>query len=406
MKKAFVLAIAVIVVLLGLFAYTSQIVPDAPFHIGIVTGTSSQSEDDLRGAELMIQRYGDVEHGGMIQHLAYPDDFLTDLGTTVDQIAKLAEDPKMKVIIVNQAIPGTSVSFHRVKERREDILCFAGEAHESPDDITSAADLVVNSDFVARGYLIVDSAKKLGCDTFVHISFPRHLDYEIVRRRVAVMQEACRDLGLRFVFETAPDPIGPEGVAGAQQFMMDKVPEWVERYGKNAAFFCTNDALTQPLIRQIAKFGGYFVEADLPSPLMGYPDAFNIDLEAERKAEDWDEILKKVEGAVTEAGAAGRLGTWAYSYGYTNSAALVEFGKRVAEGKASLDSVDDLLACYSEYTPGATWNAHHYVDHRNGTESKNMLLVYQDTYVFGKGYLGTTKVEIPEKYLHMYPLGR
>ena len=28
---------------------------EVPFHIGIMTGTVSQSEDDLRGAELMIQ---------------------------------------------------------------------------------------------------------------------------------------------------------------------------------------------------------------------------------------------------------------------------------------------------------------------------------------------------------------
>ncbi|MDD3673568.1 MAG: DUF3798 domain-containing protein, partial [Synergistaceae bacterium] len=41
----------------------------AAFHIGIVTGTVSQSEDDLRGAELAIEKYGDVSTGGMIKHL-------------------------------------------------------------------------------------------------------------------------------------------------------------------------------------------------------------------------------------------------------------------------------------------------------------------------------------------------
>ena len=46
------------------------------FHIGVVTGTVSQSEDDLRGAEELIKRYGKVSDGGMIQHITYPDNFM------------------------------------------------------------------------------------------------------------------------------------------------------------------------------------------------------------------------------------------------------------------------------------------------------------------------------------------
>ena len=49
----------------------------AKFHIGIVTGTVSQSEDDLRGAELMIAKYGDTSKGGMITHITYPDQFMS-----------------------------------------------------------------------------------------------------------------------------------------------------------------------------------------------------------------------------------------------------------------------------------------------------------------------------------------
>jgi len=34
-------------------------------------------------------------------------------------------------------------------------------------------------------------------------------------------------------------------------------------------------------------------------------------------------------------------------------------------------------------------------------QDKNELLVYMDTYVFGKGYLGTTAQKVPEKYYHI-----
>ena len=393
MKKAMLLLFAA---LLALFVSTAAMAAEAPFHIGIVTGTVSQSEDDLRGAELMIKKYGDVANGGMIQHLTYPDNFMSEMETTISQIAGLADDPKMKVIVVNQAIPGTAEAFRRVKEKRKDILCFAGEAHEDPNVITSVADMAINADFVSRGYLIIDTAKKLGCKTFVHISFPRHMSYETLGRRRASMEQACKDLGIKFVFETAPDPTSDVGVAGAQQFILEKTPAWVKKYGKDTAFFCTNDAHTEPLLKQLAKYGGYFIEADLPSPLMGYPGAFGIDLTKE--AGNWPVILKKVEKTVSDAGAKGRMGTWAYSYGYTNSAALSEFGKRIVEGKAKLNSKKDLLACYAEYTPGAKWNGQNYTDLGTGVTKKNMMLIYQDTYILGKGYMKATDVKVPEKY--------
>ncbi|HPJ26403.1 MAG TPA: DUF3798 domain-containing protein, partial [Synergistaceae bacterium] len=150
---------------------------EADFHIGICTGTVSQSEDDLRGAEKLIELYGDVADGGMIKHITYPDNFMQEMETTISQIASMADDPKMKAVIVNQAIPGTTEAFRRIREMRDDIILMAGEAHEDPGVIESVADLVINCDNIARGYLIIEAAKKLGATDFVHISFPRHMSY-------------------------------------------------------------------------------------------------------------------------------------------------------------------------------------------------------------------------------------
>ena len=68
------------------------------------------------------------------------------------------------------------------------------------------------------------------------------------------------------------------------------------------------------------------------------------------------------------------------------------------EGQAKLDSLKDLIACYNDVTPGATWNAGYYVDAGTGVRNKKMVLVYQDTYMLGKGFMGATSVEVPEKY--------
>jgi hypothetical protein len=369
----------------------------AAFHIGIVTGTVSQSEDDLRGAEQLIKEYGSVKDGGMIQHITYPDNFSEVQETVISQIVSLSEDPLMKAIIVNQAVPGTAEAFRRIKEKKPGILCIAGEAHEDPLVIEATADLVTNVDYVSRGYLIIWAAKELGAKTFVHISFPRHMSYETLGRRRYIMEQACKDLGLKFAFETAPDPSKSDvGVAGAQQFLLENMPQWIKKYGKDTVFFCTNDAHTEPLLKRAIEGGAMFVEADLPSPLMGYPGALGLDLSAEKG--DFAKILKKVEEAVVAKGGKGRFGTWAFSYGFVSSAGLGEFAIRVAQGKAQKDSMKDLLDAYGKYTPGAKWNAGYNVDVNTGVRAKNHALIYMDTYIFGKGFLPSTAQVVPEKY--------
>ena len=392
-KHAVCIAVALVLALV----FCGSAFAAAPFHIGVATLTVSQAEDTYRGAERLIKEYGDVASGGMIRHVTMPDNFMSEMETTISQIVGLSDDPKVKVIVVDDAIPGTTEAFRRVKEKRPDVLCFAGEPQEDPAVISSTADFAIGVDNIMRGYLIINTAKKMGAKTFVHISFPRHMSYELLSRRRAIMEQACKDLGMKFAFESAPDPTSDVGVAGAQQFILEKTPAWVNKYGKDTAFFCTNDAQTEPLLKQVAKFGAIFVEPDLPSPLMGYPGAFGIDLSKE--AGNWPAIVKKVEAAVIKAGGKARMGTWAYSYGWSTTCALAEYGKRIVEGKAKLYNLKDLWKCYDKFTPGAAWNGAQYFDVAKGVKNKKFTLVYQDTYVFGKGYMKATDVVVPEKYL-------
>ena len=368
---------------------------DAPaYRIGIVTGSVSQSEDDRRGAEAFQAEYGE----DMVKLAIYPDNFTEETETTIQTIVNLSADPLMKAIIVNQSVPGVTEAFRKIKESRPDIICIAGESHEDLPEIGSAADLVCNNDFVSRGYLIIRTAHELGCDTFVHISFPRHMSYETMSRRVAIMKAACEEFGMKFVLETAPDPTSDVGVSGAQAYILEQVPAWAEKYGQKAAYFCTNDAHTEPLLKRLLECGGYFIEADLPSPLMGYPGALGLDLSQE--AGDFDKILAKVESAIVEKGGADHFGTWAYSYGYTLSAGLALHAKNVIDGKSELLDMDDVAAALQVYSPKAAWNGAGYTNATTGVKSENVFLIYQDTYIMGDPghFMGNATVEIPEKY--------
>ena len=282
MKKYFV---GFFMFLFSLFSFAAE----ADYHIGVVSGTVSQSEDSLRGAEELVKMYGASDKGGMVTHVTYPDNFMQEMETTISQMVGLADDPKMKVVLVAEAVPGTVEAFRRIREKRPDILLIANAPHEDPEIISDAADLVTNPDNVARGYLIVKAAKEMGATKFMHISFPRHLSYELLSRRRNIMAETAKDLGMEFIDMSAPDPVSDVGVAGAQQYILEQVPNWLEKYGKDTAFFATNDAHTEPLLKRVAEVGGYFVEADLPSPTMGYPGALGIKFSEDEKGNFYKE---------------------------------------------------------------------------------------------------------------------
>ena len=393
MKKLLCVLLAAMLALstlVGAFAENES----AGYKIAVVTGSMSQAIDERAAAMMLEAKYGD-----MITTDVYPDNFVEEKETVIQKIVQYADDPAVKAIVVAQAVPGTAEAFRQVKERRDDILCLAGESQEDPSLIQDAADVVLMNDFVARGYLIIKTAKDLGCDTFVHISFPRHLGIESLARRLAVMKEAGKELGVNVVEETAADPMSDVQITGAQQQILEKAPEWIEKYGQNSAYFCTNDAHTAPLIKQLLEYGGYFIEADLPSPLMGYPDALGVEF-ADEDMTNYEYLLKSVEDAIVAKGGAGRFGTWAYSYLFSLVAGLTEHAKNVIDGNAELTEIDDISDALAVYSPGAEWNGSYYTDANTGVKSENYMLIYQDTYIMGEPghYMGNAEVEVPEQY--------
>jgi hypothetical protein len=101
----------------------------------------------------------------MVKLAIYPDNFTEELETTIQTIVNMSDDPQMKAIVVNQAVPGTAEAFRQIKERRPDILCIAGESHEDIALIESAADLTTNimlDQFVEDGSFIRCSDVTLG----------------------------------------------------------------------------------------------------------------------------------------------------------------------------------------------------------------------------------------------------
>ena len=399
MKKILIVLLLLMMVT-GVFAGCKSTSPTSDttsdkFHIGIVTGTVTQSEDGYRGGEALAEEYGKVADGGMIEAITYPDNFQAEQETTISSIVGLADDPLMKAIVVGESVPGTAEAFKQVRAKRSDILLFAGKPHEDPNVIAPVSDVVANFDQLTNAYINVWAAKQMGAKTLVFISFPRHMSLELISRAWAITQAAGKDLGIATYYESASDPLSDVGVPGAQQYILEHIPTWIQKYGADTAFYTTNLALQEPLLKQIMKYGGMSV--GILSPTLGYPGAFGIDLSAEKG--NWPAILKKVEDTVVAQGGSGRFNAWAFSMDYVTVAGLGEYAKRCIEGTAKVGNEADMLSAFEKYSPGAEWNCTLYADVGTGDKVANYFQLYQDTYVFGKGFMGATKEKMPEKYL-------
>lgn len=297
----------------------------------------------------------------------------------------------MKAIIVNQAVPGTAEAFKKVKIDRPDILLLAANSQDSASELSKYADLIIDPDSLSRGYLLPIAAKKIGAKTFVHVSFARHLKIDAISKRKDVMKATCKKIGLQFISIEAPDPIGEGGVAKAQSYILDNMPKWIKKYGRDTAFFSTNEAHNEPLIKRIAEFGAIFVEQDLPGPNVGYPKALKIEI---TKDMTYESLLNKIDEVLKNKNP-GRMGTWVCPFGNVSTKFLLNYAMKKIEGDNKTLNLQNSKKALERITPKANWVVSNYVD-ENDKINLNHILVYQDTYVFGKGFLNLCDIKIPD----------
>jgi len=374
MRSQKFLALALILVLsLSVLAVGCKKTPaeTKQFKIGLMTGTVSQGEDEYRAAEGMVAKYP-----GRVIHVTYPDNFMQEQETTIAQIVSLAADPDVKAIVICQAVPGTAAAIDQVKATRPDMVFVLGVAHEDPDVIMKRADVILEVDNPARGRTIPELAKQMGATKFLHYSFPRHMSYELLSQRRDLMQATCEELGLEFIFVTAPDPMGPDGIPGTQQFMLEDIPRQVEVHGKDIAIFGTNCAMQEPMIRAALQTGAIYCEQCCPSPTHGYPGALGIDVGP--LAGDMPAILKAINEKIVAAGGAGRFATWPAPINMVFIQAGVEIAMGIVEGRINPANMDQIKAAID----GAPLMAGAEARIKRYAEDGNFYMVVLGSYVF------------------------
>ena len=344
------------------------------YKIGIITGTVSQGEEEYQAAQNLKAKYGDK-----VVTATYPDNFSTETEQTIATVTNMAADPDVKAIVFVQAVPGAAAAINKVKETRDDILFVTGVCAEDPAVIAAAADICMLVDEIAMGNTIIEQAAKMGAKTFVHISFERHLGYATISARQALFKENCARLGLEYVEATAPDPTGDAGVTGAQAWVTENIKVYVDQYGKDTAFFCTNCSMQVPLIQQCAELGAIYPQQCCPSPYHGYPSAFNISTEGHEG--DVPYMLEQITEAVASYGNTGRMSTWDVPVNMMMIEAGFNYARKWIEGKITDRCDEAALLEEMKKIAGDATTITHYSDSAVG-ELDNFFMILCPFYNF------------------------
>ena len=349
MKKIFCLALAAVMVL-GLFGLTAKAEANDNWKVAILTGTVSQGEEEFRAAEKAVATWG-ADH---IITDTYPDNFTSEMETTVSKLVAFASDPDVKAIVMCQAVPGAKAAFDKIREMgRDDILLIAGTPQEDPAVIAAAADVVMYADEAKQGDTIMETCANWGIEVFIHYSFPRHMAMELIVARHELLEKNAEALGIEMVDVTAPDPTAEAGLSASQQFILEDVPQQLAKYeGKKVAFFTTNCGM-QPSLQAavLDEPNAYYPQPCCPSPYHAFPATLGLELEIGGDDED---ALHQIALKLQEHDAVGRFSTWAHPVAMTIIEVGVEYAKAYIDGEITeRNDADKLKALLEAKVSGA-----------------------------------------------------
>ena len=348
--KKIVCLLLVAVMALGLCSLSAKAEANDNWKVAILTGTVSQGEEEFRAAEKAVATWG-ADH---IITDTYPDNFMSEMETTVSKLVAFASDPDVKAIVMCQAVPGAKAAFDKIREMgRDDILLIAGTPQEDPAVISAAADVVMYADEAKQGDTIMETCVNWGIDVLIHYSFPRHMAMELIVARHELLQQNADALGIELVDVTAPDPTAEAGLSASQQFILEDVPQQLAKYeGKKVAFFTTNCGM-QPSLQAavLDEPNAYYPQPCCPSPYHAFPATLGLELEI---GGDDEEALHQIALKLQEHDAVGRFSTWAHPVAMTIIEVGVEYAKAYIDGDVTVkNDGEKLAAMLEEKVPGA-----------------------------------------------------
>ncbi|KUG05109.1 putative lipoprotein lpph [hydrocarbon metagenome] len=346
--------------------------PESSYKIGVVTPTLSASEDEFRGAQVVMGKYPD-----MITHIVLPDNFSAEQETAITQITSLGDDNNIKGVIICAGYSGILPAIQKLKEKRPDMVVITAPIWDDPDMMSDYIDLCLDTDWLERGVTIPTKAYSMGARTFIHYSFPTHMAKELLANRRDKMKETCEELGMTFVEVSTPDPQTGSGPSAMLQFLQEDIPRQIEKYGKDTCIFGTNCPMQDVIIAKALELKFIMAEQCCPTPTQGFPAAMGLEISSE-DAGDFDKLNQLIADKAAEAGETGRLSTWPVPVGYFFPEFSVEIARGIIEGGIDKDNIDmEVLISTAQEVAGVEVNFNQLND-----EIDNYYLIIMDSIIY------------------------
>ena len=331
-----------------------------PGRIAIVTNTFVQNPEEYISAQYILNKFGEE----YVIHRTWPLMFMQEGEMMIEILQEIANDPDVRVLIINQAVENTNAAVEAFRERRDDVFVI----YASPNDsrlardhrraegnpqvilghynvIAENADLIFNTNRPTIGYHFVRQAVTMGAETIIHYSSSRHMAVPHLAARRDGIRDAAEAAGIAFHDLDSYDPLIERSDFVGLPFFPGggwDVSKRVAEFGVNTAFFSTLCRHQLPILDRVFEYGAIYVQPCCPSPFHVFPVALGIAANQSEALEYFSpaEMIEAIRKEVIAADVTGRISTIPLPDGMLFTYTAVEYGIKWMRGEVSKEEID------------------------------------------------------------------
>ncbi len=273
---------------------TSEKIVEPEKKVAILVAPEAQYPEDYQAAAALAAAYPKS-----VVVKEYKDSRILRAGDAeIMTIAKeVAEDKTFGAIIFARATQFTYYAIQKAKKANPDIVTICVEPEESLSLVAGAADLVICADWAKAAGDIVAAASSAKAEYLVMFSINRHLENELTLGLQSSLKKGCEDKGIKYVYDSAYDPISSGGIDTAKKVVDEAIPRLVNNKliaGKNVALFSTDSSVQTKLVEQANKNGFIYSCPSFPTAYNGVGEAYDV-----KYNKDISAYVDAVKAAVT-----------------------------------------------------------------------------------------------------------
>lgn len=291
MKRLTALLLTIALILLTAGCSGLGFIKRRNYKIAFVTGPQSIYAEDFAEVKSIADKNGKAI---LVKYLE--DDFYKNKKSVDKAVSPFLTDNKVKALIFTQGFEGVTETLSTVKELRPDIFCIVINPCEDIEALSKIADMVFTVDEDAYGTALVKYVKQAGAEVLVSYKDSRLMQYPNVLRRLNAISKACGEAGIKLDLADDVDYRAGYGIDGARMFIYEDIPRKLSKHSDKKLAIMTNEyAVSGAVVSAACDNGLIFPVQPDASPLVGYPEAFGVDIEGNET--DYERAYNKITDA-------------------------------------------------------------------------------------------------------------